>query len=648
MERLGRHALALLVLLGPLPARAQDEVVDESWFVVSIVGKPVGYGCDVTTRATVDGRPAYLTKSEERMSKRADGKVVIEERTDETWEAEDGEFLRKHKVERDGGQETRLVAERVGDEIRVRRELNDGRRDTTVKIPAGTKVYAGIGGRLLLHLGLEVGRKHTVTTFSARTCELTTETALVEGRRRVTSLGEEVDAFVVKVMSSEMPGSAATALCDAEGRLLRLSVGAVEMVRATRAEALATLEGDGLGESLTWLPLEGGIAAWSTLDAAVVLATVSGSEGDEEPLFPDDEYQAVTGPSRQYRLELRALPAPQEAVERLPITPRSDEMKSYVEPALLVQSDAPEIKAEAERILAGDKDPLSAARRICRDVFVRLRKEKAAASAASALETLRAGVGDCTEHAVLFCALARAAGLPAREARGVTLRGDGAGYHAWAEVLIDGRWVPVDPTIDAVGLPAAYIRLGTSAGDGTEPAGVAALVRLLGRTELAIVSATRRGVTFDPRDRTAVAIREGDLWRDHGSDFTVDLSGGWGLRSAKAPNTIFASPAGEAIVVTVSEVALRSDEDWAEFERGVASSMKTSLELERKGEDGARPERTYRYTIEAQGRKLVGRARVVSAGPILYAVNAMMRADTAKPGDVEKLVARVIVGGAAK
>ncbi len=57
--------------------------------------------------------------------------------------------------------------------------------------------------------------------------------------------------------------------------------------------------------------------------------------------------------------------------------------------------------------------------------------------------------GDSTEHARLFVALARALGIPAREVRGLVYLGDDEmafGGHAWAEVAVDGRWQPVDPT----------------------------------------------------------------------------------------------------------------------------------------------------------------------------------------------------------
>jgi hypothetical protein len=70
------------------------------------------------------------------------------------------------------------------------------------------------------------------------------------------------------------------------------------------------------------------------------------------------------------------------------------------------------------------------------------------------------GAGDCTEHAVLLTALARATGRPARVVLGVLVaRIDGepqAFGHAWAEIHEGGRWLPVDatPIVDEVEAPA--------------------------------------------------------------------------------------------------------------------------------------------------------------------------------------------------
>lgn len=63
---------------------------------------------------------------------------------------------------------------------------------------------------------------------------------------------------------------------------------------------------------------------------------------------------------------------------------------------------------------------------------------------------LKGRKGDCTEHAVLFNALLKAAGIPARTATGYLLADDSGtfGGHAWSEVAYDGQWIPVDASWD--------------------------------------------------------------------------------------------------------------------------------------------------------------------------------------------------------
>jgi hypothetical protein len=70
--------------------------------------------------------------------------------------------------------------------------------------------------------------------------------------------------------------------------------------------------------------------------------------------------------------------------------------------------------------------------------------------------------GDCSEHSHLFAVLARCAGLPARVVDGLVYMGDGNssfGIHAWNEVVIDGKWVPVDPTWGQTEVDATHILL---------------------------------------------------------------------------------------------------------------------------------------------------------------------------------------------
>jgi hypothetical protein len=78
-------------------------------------------------------------------------------------------------------------------------------------------------------------------------------------------------------------------------------------------------------------------------------------------------------------------------------------------------------------------------------------------------DILERKVGDCKSYALLFTCLARAVGLPAREATGYFYMGDevkGFGGHAWNEVLIDGYWMPLDATLGDTDLVPFYICVG--------------------------------------------------------------------------------------------------------------------------------------------------------------------------------------------
>jgi protein-glutamine gamma-glutamyltransferase len=77
---------------------------------------------------------------------------------------------------------------------------------------------------------------------------------------------------------------------------------------------------------------------------------------------------------------------------------------------------------------------------------------------------LRSRRGDCTEFSQLFVALARAASIPAREVSGLVYLGDeiqGFGGHSWAEVVVDGRWLAVDPMWNLLPVSGTHLRMGS-------------------------------------------------------------------------------------------------------------------------------------------------------------------------------------------
>jgi transglutaminase-like putative cysteine protease len=146
----------------------------------------------------------------------------------------------------------------------------------------------------------------------------------------------------------------------------------------------------------------------------------------------------------------------------------------------LIQADDPRIRAAARRIAGGETDPAGVARRLNDWVHGALRKE-VTLSVPSAVQVLEAGQGDCNEHTVLYVALARALGLPARTAVGLVHIKGRFYYHAWPEVWLD-NWVAVDPTLGQYPADASHLRFLTGG-----LARQVELVRLIGRLRLEVL-----------------------------------------------------------------------------------------------------------------------------------------------------------------
>jgi len=107
------------------------------------------------------------------------------------------------------------------------------------------------------------------------------------------------------------------------------------------------------------------------------------------------------------------------------------------------------------------KDPDRVARLVLRFVYAILPDKRHTFTMVDAVETLRAGGGDCTEHSVLFASLMRAAGVPTRLVAGLFLSHGGAWvYHLWAEYWDGARWQPIDPGNGIFRPGALYVAIG--------------------------------------------------------------------------------------------------------------------------------------------------------------------------------------------
>jgi hypothetical protein len=172
-----------------------------------------------------------------------------------------------------------------------------------------------------------------------------------------------------------------------------------------------------------------------------------------EDLDLDDDYQKLVSTQpiiiESTLPQMAALP-----LLELPL----QEHEEFLGPSAYIQCTDQRIIDKAREITGDDKRAKNAAAKLVTGVYNLLEKNPTA-SLPSALDVLEMRKGDCNEHAILFTALARAAGIPTKIYVGlVNLDGYAYYYHAWCAVWL-GSWIPVDPTFNQFPADVGHLKL---------------------------------------------------------------------------------------------------------------------------------------------------------------------------------------------
>ena len=374
--------------------------------------------------------------------------------------------------------------------IAVDGSLQGRRLELQVKTPAGTRtetrdlaevpVLALNLSRRLAAEGLAAGRRHEVMVFDPATLRNSPMSVLVKGREVVQAAGRPTPAFRVE---TSFGGVSSTSWITDLGEVVK-EESAMGLVVVTESRERAT--------SMT---VPGGVQT-DMLEAAAVVPKTTERIDDSRSVARlrlrlegatfaaaelDGAGQTVAGDVFEVRDLQQASPGKADA-----------EALRYLAPEPFLESDDPEILAEAKRAVRGAEDPRTRAERLVRHVNAILEK-KPTVSLPSAREVLRTRVGDCNEHTALYVAMARALGIPARVAVGLVHLHGAFYYHAWPEVYLAGPgtarglWLPVDPTLNEFPADATHVRLSRG---GLERQ--AAILPALGRLRMSILEIERK------------------------------------------------------------------------------------------------------------------------------------------------------------
>ena len=354
--------------------------------------------------------------------------------------------------------------------------VKEGGETRRIEAPSVDYTLADSVGQTLWARGARaVGDSVTFRAFDVEDVEASRQTLTVVAAKESLVGGVRVPYIEVSAHSSRQ-GDMGVARVDGQGKMLSMRLGGMFELR---------LESEETAKKTTWgadLFVFGMVRADRAIGVPMkVTRLVLEVKGEGGEKIPGGPRQAVyrdeaTG---AWRLLLGGAYGGGEAATE-------EEVREALAETVTFPVKHPKVVRLANEAVKDAADPREKVKRLVAFVSEYV-KDDLAANASSVLDVIAAKKGDCTEHSLLFAALARAAGVPARQVTGLMYMGDDAGAfggHAWDEVVLDGRWVPVDPAWNQVETDATHVTHGRGDGDS-------ATLATFGRISFHVVSVDR-------------------------------------------------------------------------------------------------------------------------------------------------------------
>lgn len=512
-RRLPLFALALLSLAPPAQAQtsAPAQKPTERWYEIQELGQKVGFTKVTWAPSTWQGKKTVhdtTTVLQKSVRNMAGYKTVFE--TTVTLDLErgrDGTLYTQKTVVSEAGRLTieeltwtpgtgYVVTTRIGKDAPQKQIY-------PLKQPVVADAEAFLSDRIRAGK-VKVGDAFTYRSLDARARTAKLRTLKVVAREAVKGAGGAKVECLKLLDQDPASGNRLWLWVDAQGAFVQLKTD-----RGTAYTAADRKTAEGMparpAEFRITTPSSPPLERVFSADRMQVKVHLQGDPNRELPTFPPSPWSkvtAVSGSNAKGWVVDAALTAYDDpkATARLPLSAADRaRFKRELEPTPLMPSAHATLIAKAKEVLGGETDARKAAYKLARYVHTSLRKESPDVASTTALEILREGRGDCSEHCVLFVTLCRAAGIPARRCSGYVNIGSMWGAHAWAEVWV-GAWIGADPTTGEVGTHARYLFFGYPDRADSYPSRVSDLSA--GRLRFVSTRLVEGGQTFDLTDPT--------------------------------------------------------------------------------------------------------------------------------------------------
>ncbi len=309
--------------------------------------------------------------------------------------------------------------------------------------------------------GFAAGTKYSYKIFSTDTGGFLDMQVEVIGPEKVDVLGESHDAVHTHTVMQPL-GYAEDDWVDANGDVLKSYVAMMEMttVRSTKEKALGASAGGGeLVDLMQKMSPRANACVAHPRRVPEALFAITLKEGDATTIEWPGSNQSVEKKSGK-TVWLRVKNGKPGTVVNRPV-PASPELEAYLKDNSFLQVNDPAIQEAAKKAVGSEENAWAAAVKLSRWVHESITKKDMDVAFATASEVIKSHEGDCTEHAVLLAALARAAGIPSKVCCGFLFVGGHLGGHAWASVWV-GEWVDLDATLAGDWTDAMRVKLSES------------------------------------------------------------------------------------------------------------------------------------------------------------------------------------------
>ena len=455
----------------------------EHWYNLTLMNTKIGYMHISTDKTEYQEEEVDRHKVDMVMNFKALGTDVTLEITRVEYTGPD--LMPRHFLSTSNESGLKQVEGHIVDGVaHIKTTLNGETTESEVPVPPDT-ISEHTGVESLFQQGLKIGDKRNFHIFSFDLLKPVKTEIEVEGQDTLTYQSEEKQVYVLRQTLDMMNGITAKVWLDSDGVNYRTEVPM-------------------MGFSMVTTKTDKETALGGTEEVDVVLKTRILPSGKRpipkaknfkaEVKLPSGNIADAIMSNSQQTLEVTSekegslsIQVPTVAAEDCPDLPIQDAEGEFLGASAYIQTDAPAIRAKTEEILDTEVNSWRAAEKLCQWVHAAITEKKMSGGFGSSLTALESLSGDCTEHTVLFIALARAAGIPARICSGIVYAKDAFYYHFWPEVYV-GKWVQMDPTLGQTIADANHIQLGGSTVESDNLMEFAeGVFRTLNQLEIAIV-----------------------------------------------------------------------------------------------------------------------------------------------------------------